>query len=412
MGVAIALAAAGLRAGNLGYMLPGLVWYGLQFGPLLVIGVTQLAALVRAGRPLSSRRAIAVICAAAGFVAVAAVSAFGSTEPTQTLSQVGVLALVLLFLLTTYLHRWLDRDVLDDDLRTAFWVGVGLQGLGVVGFLSNQAWAVGEFGRMVGTTTNANFVGIGSAVLVALSFNFREISTRIGSLVPMSALFLSDSRGSLLAVMVGLIAMLITSPSVRSAKLDRTWAVATLVLMPILFLLRSVNLIAGLSARFGPWTPGGAPGTPGSGSGSGESPGSPVMPDLTSGRLEIYRAYFARWTEQPWLGGGYRTTQVQVFGQLFEAHNIYISVLVEMGVVGELAFIVLLVCMFRSASRHTALIAAAVTVLVADFTASTLFGFGNATAIMGWVVLFAWAATGLSEKKVDRGAALSASTPG
>jgi O-antigen ligase len=399
LGVSVALVAAGLRAGGLGYLLPGIVWYALQFGPLLLLGLAQLVFMFRAGPPRLARTTLAVVWAAVALVVAAAISATGSTEPLQTLSQVGVLVLILLFLLTTYAHRWLNKSVLDNDLRTVFWVGVGLQGIGVIGFLTNQTWAVGEFGRMVGTTTNANFVGIGSAVLVALSFNFTEIWTKVGTLVPLAALFLSDSRGSLLGLSVGLVAMLTTVPSVRRSKNDRRWAGAILVAMPILFLLRSANLVAGLTARFGPGSLGSAPGTP---AGPG-SLGSPIpMPDLTSGRLEIYRAFLSRWTEQPWLGGGYRTTQVRVFGQIFEAHNIYISVLVEMGVVGAVAFLALLVCMFRSAARHVALIGAAATVLVADLTASTLFGFGNATAIMGWLALFGWAATGLNGVRPDR----------
>lgn len=390
--VAVVLASAALRVGGLGFLLPGLVWYALQFGPLLVFGVAQAIGLLRARRPLP-RSAVAVFWGCAGLLVVTSISATGSTEPLQTLSQVGILALVLLFLFTSYAGRWRDADVLDGDLRTVFCVGAALEGLGVVGFLSNQAWAIGEYGRMVGTTTNANFVGIGSAVLVALAFHFREFWTKIAALVPLTALFLSDSRGSLLALVAGLITMLIASPSARRSRADWIPAVAVIVVTPTLFLFRSMNLLAGLTGRFAPVLPGmpGGPGGPGGPAGPG-----PEMPDLTSGRLEIYRAYLAQWVHQPWLGSGYRTTQVWISGQLFEAHNIYLSVLVETGVLGALAFLAFLVFMFRSAARQVRLIGAAVTVLVADLTASTLFGFGNATSIMGWIVLFAWASTGIA----------------
>ena len=116
--------------------------------------------------------------------------------------------------------------------------------------------------------------------------------------------------------------------------------------------------------------------------------------DVTSGRLEIYHSYLLWWLERPWLGIGYRTPRFNANGVLFEAHNVYLSVLVELGVVGAVVFAALLVGLFRSAARRNALIAAAATALAVEVTESSIFGLAGPAALTSWLVLFAWAATG------------------
>jgi O-antigen ligase len=395
LGVCVALASAALRSGGLGFLLGDLAWYALQFGPLLLLGLAHTVAMIRSKGPRPSRTALAVITAAAALVGVAALSAIGASEPGQTLRQVALLAVVFLFLLTTYAHRWSRDGALDGDLLTVFVVGVGLQTLGLVGFVSGQAWAIGDYGRLVGVTPNANYAGISCAVLVALSFHFRESWTKVAALFPLTALILSDSRGSTLGLMVGLLAMLVLSPAIRGNMFARIWAIAIILILPIVFGLRSLRVIGGVPARFPVDTP--AASVP------GLSP--PSAPDISSGRFDIYAAYLQRWAQQPWLGGGYRTSQVQLNGQLFEAHNVYLSVLVEMGVLGALVFAALLVATFRSAASGAALIGAASTALSVELTESSLFGLGGPTAIMSWLVLFGWAASGLAGKSPGQAAA-------
>ena len=392
MGVAVALAAAALRTGALGSYLNSLVWYGLQFGTLAALSVIELVLWARSGelrRP--PRRALWVLVPSLVFVALAALSSLWAADPLQTLRQVGLLALVFLFLATTYAHRWRSPNVRDGDVRTVFWTAIAVQAVGVGGYFAAQTWAVGDYGRFVGVTANANYAGMGAAVVVALSFALNGLWVRVASIVPLLALVLSDSRGGLVGLLFGLVVVLIAVPDFRRDRPSRNWAIATVACLPVLFLLRALNVFSALRSRASMSAP------PGAGGGGG-APGTVLPPpDVTSGRLEIYHDYLQLWLQHPWLGVGYRTPRFSATGVLYEAHNVYLSVLVELGVVGAVVFVLLLVGAFRSAARGSVLIAAAATALALEVTESSIFGLAGPGALMSWLVLFAWASTGLPE---------------
>ena len=388
-----------MRTGPLGGYLPGLVWYGLQFGPLLLLGGAQAVGWVRSREQHSlSPKAMWVVLAGVALVALAALSSLWAADHAQTLRQAGLLALVMLFALTTYAFRWTTPGVLVVDVKVIFWTCVGIQALGVGGYFAGQAWSVGDYGRFVGVTPNANYAGISAAILVALSFVVTGTGARVASIVPLVALVLSDSRGSMVALILGIVVVLATVPDFRRNAVNRTWSIATIGALPLLFWLRSMNVFTALRSRAS------AGGMPGGGAGGGGP--ATVQPDITSGRMDIYQGYFARWLENPILGTGYRSPQYWAGGGLLEAHNVYLSVLVELGLVGAVFFIALGVGMLRSAARHTVLIAAATTALAVEVTESSLFGLGGPTALMSWLVLFAWAATGLTSE-ADAGSAAS-----
>jgi O-antigen ligase len=390
-----------MRVGALAQVLPGIVWYGLQFGPLLLVGGVQAIGWIRSReqRRLSPRAAWVVLGGVA-LVALAALSSLWAADPTQTLRQSGLLALVMLFALTTYAYRWTTPGVLDVDVKVIFWTCTAIQALGVGGYFAGQAWSVGDYGRFVGVTPNANYAGISAAILVALSFAIAGTWAKVASIVPLVALVLSDSRGSMVGLILGIIVVLATVPDFRRSAVNRAWSVATIGALPLLFWLRSMNVFSALRSRAS------AGGAPGAGGGGGAGSPATVQPDVTSGRMDIYRHYFARWLENPILGTGYRSPQYSAGGGMFEAHNVYLSVLVELGLVGAVLFIALGVGMLRSAARHTVLIAAAVTALAVEVTESSLFGLGGPTALMSWLVLFAWAGTGLT-RGADAGSAAS-----
>jgi O-antigen ligase len=117
--------------------------------------------------------------------------------------------------------------------------------------------------------------------------------------------------------------------------------------------------------------------------------------DFTSGRLDIYRQLIVQWQDSPVLGTGYRSAEVQLAHNVSAAgHNTYLSLLVELGVVGFAVFAGLLVVTFLAAKRDELLIGAVVAVLAIELTESTLFGFGGPTALFSWLILFGYAATG------------------
>lgn len=395
IGVAVALVAAAFRVGGLGSLLPEIVWYGLQFGPLLMLAIVEGVGWIRSrGQGGLPRKARWVSVPAAALVLVAASSALWAVDPGQTISQAGLLAVVFLFLITSYAHRWTSSDTLNDDLKAVLWTGIGIQALGVAGYFAGQEWAVGDYDRLIGVTPNANYIGMGSAVLVALSFAYSGLWVRLAALIPLIALVLSDSRGSMVGLVVGLAATLIMAPTLRKSTIDRTWVTAVLLATPLLFWLRSMNVFGILRARISyEQGPGGPTGLE-----PGSEPGSTPEIDVTSGRIDIYREYLANWLQRPWLGTGYRSPQLELRGNTIEAHNVYLSVLVELGVLGAVVLMTLFVGMLVSATRSTRLIGAAVTALAVEVTESSLFGLGGPTAVMSWLVLFGWAATGLSSR--------------
>lgn len=425
VGVAVALTAAAFRVGGLSYLLPGAVWFALQFGPLLVLGVVEAIGCFRSHRrePVT-RRAAWVIGSASLFVLVAAASSLWAVDPLETISQAGLLAVVFLFLVSTYAHRWASSDALDGDLQTVLWTGIAIQAVGVAAYFAGQAWAVGYFSRLVGVMANASDAGIASAVLVALSFAFAGWWVRVAALVPMLALLMADSRGSLLGLAVGLVATLVLVSALRRKMSSLAWVLIVILVVPALFLLRSQNAISILPARSGTSTSSGTSGIPSTPVSHNSTPGAPSrtpvsqnstpgaasstgdiadsLDDASSGRLGIYRQYLTAWLQRPWLGTGYRSPPIDVGGGLFiEAHNVYLSVLVWMGVLGAVTLGALILSMCRSAIRQTLLVAAAVTVLAVNVTSSSLFGFGGPTAVMSWLVLFGWAATGLRPARED-----------
>lgn len=310
-----------------------------------------------------------------------------ATDPGQTLRQAGLLVVVMAFLVSTYAYRWTKPGFLMADLAWVFWTGVCVHAVGVIGYLSGQPWAIGPYDRLIGLTPNANYPGISGAALVALSYSYPKLRYRFASLVPLLSIFLSDTRGTMVAVMLGLTVIILLVPSARNRR-DRGWAIGTIVALPALFLLRWMNLLALLPARTTYDTPGGTNTT------GGPVP-PPVVEDVTSGRLDIYLEYINIWLRQPWLGIGYRSPQAEIGGKPFEAHNVYLSVLTELGVLGATVFVAFLLAMLLSSAPRVALLGAAGAVLTVELAESSLFGLAGPTALFSWLVLFGWAATGL-----------------
>jgi O-antigen ligase len=141
---------------------------------------------------------------------------------------------------------------------------------------------------------------------------------------------------------------------------------------------------------------------------------TPAGFDFTGGRIPIWRAALARWAEKPWLGTGYRTTPTLQGMDGFEAHNVYLSVLVEMGVLGAAVFAALLFMILRAAPRmgpERLLLALAVAILAGQLTSSSLFGWGGQTALLEWLMLFALAASGRTQGAGRSGPGVGPETP-
>jgi O-antigen ligase len=134
---------------------------------------------------------------------------------------------------------------------------------------------------------------------------------------------------------------------------------------------------------------------------AGSARGVDPTTDPSSGRFTIWNQVLELWRQRPVFGWGFGTTDQ--LGDLagrngMSAHNIYISVLVELGIIGVALFAVLVLAIVVAAWRRrvTGPTAASIVVLVCGVTESSLLGFGGPTALVSWLVLLAAASAPLS----------------
>ena len=346
-------------------------WYLLQFAPLIVAG-TVTALLPHRRAPRSPRVLLLLLMLLAG------ASTTWSIKPTTSLAQAGAFFVCGTFLILS-MPRWASRDVLAGDIMTIFGLAAVAQAIGLMGWSRGSAWALSDYGRYQGLLTNPNFAGLLSGVAIPSIFYLLGVNkgtaTRVALLaaeaILLATLFLSGSRGALLAAVLGLLATMATrTQRARAARL--LWAMCIMVLVAYLALPSSFAGIFEGFSRIQQRT------------------------DLSAGRLQIYAEVLQRWQEHPILGAGFRTAED--FGRgTVTAHNIYLGVLSELGAVGGLLFLTLIVTVWRSSARQgveRSLVGPAIAVLVIELTESTLFGFGAATPILSWLWLLCFAATG------------------
>lgn len=344
------------------------MWLLIQFGPLAALA----AAMILARRRVSTSSVAADLapCVTLVVIACASVLSVPQEAVVGTARQVGILVVVMAFLGATYTARWPDREVLDGDIRVVYWVGVVTHALGLAGHLSNQSWAEADYDRYVGLMTNANFSGMSAALLVTLIPFLRGVSARAAGLIPAIGLILSDSRGSLIAAAAGLGVTALTAPAVRARLSEVVLSAGGLIVLVLSVRPAALGVVENFADRV-------------------EAGG-----DVTSGRSEIYAVLISQWRESPWFGTGYRSAEVDLGSKVATAHNVYLTILVELGVVGLIVFLWFVLRLLLAGSRQSPLFGAAVAVLVVELTESSLFGFGGPTALTAWLIMIGYASTG------------------
>jgi len=372
----ISFAASVLKPDPTGVESSQLVWYLLQFGGIAAAGFLLLFQNRGLRTRTADRRIVAGLLL---FVALALASSIWSTRPSDSLAQASMLALVAVFLSLTYLRRWTESTVLRADLAFVYWIVVLTQGVGLAAAGSGAMWALGNYERFQGLTANANYAGMLSAIAIPLglylfsSASLRgRVSIACSELVLVLPLLWSGSRGAVLAIVCGVTAMFATR-SARAVRLKLAAAftaafVITFVVVPW-DALTSNELFTRTDKGTG----------------------------MSSGRTDVWAHVFHDWTRHPLLGTGYRTTQSLDQQSSLEAHNIFLTVLAELGIVGFVCFLTLLVMVFLMRARRgtfALLIGPAVSVLAADMVESSILGFGNPTALLSWLAILAMAAGG------------------
>lgn len=377
--LAVSFLASVLRSGAQAEALPELVWYALQFGPLLV-GIPACFVRRRAPRrPVDVRLAWAL----PGLAVLALASSLWSTEPTNTAQQAGLFILVSLFLASTLTWRWTDMPTVREDITFLFALLAVVNGLGVAAGALGEPSAFGYYGRFQGLLSNPNYAGILAAIAISLGAYLlsgatllRRVAVLLAMAVQAGALVWSGSRGAMLALVLGLLAASVAPAGRRVRRFVLGFSVLTAIVLPLVVPLSSVtdNVLFTRSDK---------------------------GVDFSSGRLVIWSTLLHRWREQPLLGTGFRTVEELNEQTGYTAHNIYLSFLVELGVVGLVVFlgVVLLVLTAgtRRGDRAALLLAPPVTVLAVELTEASIHGFGNATALTSWVALLAFAGAGRAD---------------
>ena len=165
------------------------------------------------------------------------------------------------------------------------------------------------------TGRNSVYITIGIAVLFAAMLakdKFKSVRRWILLLIFMAALFLTGKRGTLVAVIAPILILIVLDSRKRGRKLAQTMTLALASLLVIFILLPYVvpSTAIVLNRFF-----------------------VPTGVDITSGRGPLFRHAFSLFSQKPIFGWGYGT-----FGSMSElsAHNMYIQLLADCGLVGTL----------------------------------------------------------------------------
>jgi O-antigen ligase len=422
--VAVSLITSAVRSGGLAthIQLESAAWYALQFGPLAVATLATLRSGHLGGVPRWPARFLPLL------VLCAAVSVVSASDLHQVLLQVALFAAAAVFLLSTYLLRWSDTHIREVDLRCVYWVFVGIHVVGLVGYVAGAPSFAGDFNRYLGVMSNANYAGMTAALALVLGASSKRAIDAVGAVPLALALWVSGSRGALLGLACAVVVIAVQRRwftrewlarrrldgrrlqdawhSVRSVltregmarvvgaarqriRRDGTGRKLGLAILLVAGVAVALIALSAVTAK----DPAGVSGAVGNHF-SGRQGG-----DVTSGRLELYRAMLDRWPEHPVFGSGYRTGVLNV--QLsptvtlpLQAHNVYLSVLVELGAIGLLAFGCLLLSVLLAGRWSHPLLAAVACALVLELTESAMFGFGGPSALLTWMVLLGFASTG------------------
>lgn len=371
--VGVSIVASVLRSGPLTAYLSDTIWYALQFLPLLI--ATAVAVAGKGGKLRRSDHAVIA------FLFLYAACALGSTlisdDPNTTLQQSLLLLGMTAFLVITFTRRWKDAGIIRGDLTIVFWVITVTQAIGVAATLLGQSWPLDpDYGRYRGLFSNANYAGAIAAAAIMLGVYLLRSTTRWLRVVPailvlLIALVSSGSRGAILALVIGVLILVVTQTSRK-------------VVLPFLFVTGFVTglVLLAMPSAFSPLA-------------TFFTRDASVANDPTSGRLTIYQTLFQHFVTSPITGTGYHTTDTLTGG--LAAHNTYLSVLTETGILGFGAFagvVISLLAASRAGRAARPLVSVVTTIAVIELTESSIYGFGGPTALSFWMIALAFAANG------------------
>lgn len=389
-GVLLTLSLTTFRSGAFSGLIPDLVWLAGQLGGLVVAAASTFVVGARFGRGPQNgpdaparehawrvapgrrldRRDAWALGALAALALWAAATTATSLVRSATAPQAAIFCLVAAFLIITSARRWRAPGMLRRDMVLVFAVAAtGIVLAWLPGLPQTARWSVEpRTGRFIGFTSNANFVGTLAAITIAVGLGLlwesrAKLPLLVVSVVLLAPLVESGSRGALLGLAVAALVFVV------ARRLWRLLAAGVAVAALGGVALALTHRLPSIFQR--------------------EDGG------VDSGRLTLYEGALRTWWQHPIWGTGYRTTERLVATEQ-TAHNIYLAVLAELGLVGAVVFAALIVGIVAAAIRHrlNPWLPAAAAVGVVELFDSSLFGFSGPASLTMWLIAVAAATVG------------------
>ncbi|MFC7486535.1 O-antigen ligase family protein [Knoellia sp. CPCC 206453] len=364
----VAFCASLIRARSLtAIAMPETLLLFAQFAPLALSTLLLLLTRTRRCDAHNSARAPARVLVA--LAAWSLLSAMWSIAPRESATQASLFVLVAIFLFRTVVDRWQTQSVVYGDLAMFYVVIVLITIIGLVGGVIGQEWAFLYGARFQGLLINPNYTGILAAAAFTIGLylarkrNLPFVAP--AQLALFAAILWTGSRGALAGVVVGSTILLMSRPG-RRLRPAATLGIPATVTVALTVFPNGLDAILGLLSR----------------NESGF--------DFTSGRLSLWLSLIGVWRDNWLLGTGYRTTELFTGESGFAAHNVFLQFLVETGPVGVGLVATIFILAWRNRAREGAtapLAAGVVCVGLIELTESSLTGFGNSVALIGWMVV-------------------------
>jgi O-antigen ligase len=317
--------------------------------------------------PVFSER-ISILSLTAGSLVAITASALMSSDPTRSMAYVtaaGVGLITCAGLWRLIGPRMFDCLSIYAVLGTAFVTYIFFYGPRIQGRLS------------ISLTAHPNYLGLISfgLLMCSLMVRFRLLAT---CMIAINFLIIvaTESRGSLVAAFLGLL-MFFSLKIIRGHKGRAVFIIAGSSLLGAILLIayrevieNSVSSLLFLNDKY-------------RGLGTG-----------FTGRLDAWQEAFDLFLSNPWFGVGFRMHE-QYMTTLSSAHNGYLSLLAEVGVVGSFSLLILTllayVRLFRRAWRGDSVAMFGVSFVTGYLFLATFERFflnmGNPTSVLTWVFL-------------------------
>lgn len=296
-------------------------------------------------------------------------SAIMSQNPTRSLPYIGLATVFIMFWITMVEVRWRDGVQLKKDLYLIYIILSSLVFLSVL--VNTLEFPLARLGtRFRGVSSNPNFLGLLALLTLSLTpAMFCIVKARRGklaifasTLLALDALFASESRGSMLALIIGYSIYIFIRLGFRKLIIPTCMALAIPLIVFPNFFQAAISIFIRRDTD----------------------------DEVSAGRFEIYGLVFDLISDS-WLwlhGAGFRAAEDLIDG--VAVHNIYLQVLLELGFFGLIAFLVFVVGVLISCFRGnlvSVFIIPVLSILAFDLTESSLFGFGNYLTQISWLLM-------------------------